>query len=87
MKAKLERRKTRKVLIDTVDKVKDFVQQTSKFKGSIDITSGRYAIDGRSLMGILSLDLSRPVEVCYTEDDAELADVSLSKYFVEGGKG
>lgn len=73
------------VLLDSVDKVKDFVQQTSKFKGSIDITSGRYVIDGRSLMGILSLDLSKPVAVCYTEDDAELVDVSLSKYFVEGG--
>ena len=74
------------VLLNSVGKVKDFVQQTSKFKGSIDITSGRYVIDGRSLMGILSLDLSKPVAVCYTEDDAELADVSLSKYFVEGGK-
>ena len=74
------------VLLNSVDKVKDFVRQTSKFKGSIDITSGRYVIDGRSLMGILSLDLSKPVAVCYTEDDAELADVSLSKYFVEGGK-
>ena len=75
------------VLLNSVDKVKDFVQQTSKFKGSIDITSGRYVIDGRSLMGILSLDLSKPVAVCYSDDDAELADVSLNRYFVEGGKG
>lgn len=75
------------VLLDSIDKVKDFVQQTSKFKGSIDITSGRYIIDGRSLMGILSLDLSKPVAVCYAEDDAELVDVSLNKYFVEGGRG
>ena len=81
------RRITKKIVIDTIPKVKDFVQQTAKFMHEVDVSSDNHVIDGRSLMGLLSLDLSKPVAVSYAEDDAELADIFLSKYFVKGGRG
>lgn len=80
------KRITKRVLIDTIPKVKDFVQQTAKFLHEVDVGSGRYIVDGKSLMALLSLNLSEPVAISYAEDDAGLADVFLSKYFVKGGK-
>ena len=81
------RRITKPVLLDTVDKVKDFVKQTAKFLYEVDVSSGNHVADGKSIMGLLSLDLSKPVVVNYAEDDTGLADIFLSKYFVKGGKG
>jgi len=79
------RRITRPILIDTVDKVKDFVKQTNKFLREVDVSSsGKYVVDGRSLLGILSLDTGKPVVVNYSEEDEELAEIFISKYFVRG---
>lgn len=80
------KRITKRVLIDTIPKVKDFVQQTVKFMHEVDVGSGRYIVDGKSLMALLSLNLSEPVAISYAEDDAGLADAFLSKYFMKGGK-
>lgn len=57
----------RKVLvnINTVEEVSEFVKEVSKFPGEVHITlvSGRYVVDAKSLLGVFSLDLSKPVEV------------------------
>lgn len=82
MKTKLERRKTRKVLLDTVDKVKVFVRCTSKFMRDVQLMSGRYVIDAKSILGVMSLDLSKPVLVSIHEDDVELADMLIKKFYV-----
>ena len=52
-----------KILIDSIVKVKEFNNLAVKFPCEIDIVSGRYIIDGRSLMGLFSLDLGKPVEM------------------------
>ena len=82
MRTKLERRKTRKVLLDTVDKVKVFVRCTSKFMRDVQLMSGRYVIDAKSILGVMSLDLSKPVLVSIHEDDVELADMLIKKFYV-----
>ena len=81
------RRITKRIVIDTIPKVKDFVKQTTKFLYEVDVSSGNHVVDAKSIMGLLSLDLSKPVVVNYAEDDAGLADIFLSKYFVKGGRG
>ena len=82
MRTKLERRKTRKVLLDTVDKVKEFTRCTGKFMKDVQLMSGRYVVDGRSILGVMSLDLSKPVLVSIHEDDVELADMLIKKFYV-----
>ena len=82
MRTKLERRKTRKVLLDTVDKVKVFVRCTSKFMRDVQLMSGRYVIDAKSILGVMSLDLSKPVLISIHEDDVELADMLIKKFYV-----
>lgn len=79
------RRSTKPILLDTVDKVKDFVKQTNKFLREVDVSSsGKYVANGKSLLGILSLDTSKPVVVSYSEEDEGLAKIFISKYFVRG---
>lgn len=53
----------KKVLLNTVDKVKKFVDATSKFPFNVYLKSGRYIIDAKSIMGIFSLDLTKPIEL------------------------
>ncbi len=55
----------KKVKIDlgNMDKVKKFVDKTGKLDFDVDLTSDRYTVDGKSIMGIFSLDLSKPVEL------------------------
>ena len=48
---------------NSVEKVKTFVNEVANFDTEIDLVSSRYVIDAKSIMGILSLDLSKPIEV------------------------
>ncbi len=75
---------TVKVLLNSIDKVKSFVSDISKFDTDFDLVSGRYVIDAKSIMGIFSLDLSKPIELnihgCENKD--EILNV-LKPYVVE----
>ena len=49
------------ILLNSIDKVKRFVSVASGFDAEIDLVSGRYVIDGKSFMGIFSMELSEPI--------------------------
>jgi phosphotransferase system HPr-like phosphotransfer protein len=51
------------ILLDTIEKVRRFVNQISTYEGDFDIISDRYIIDAKSIMGIFSLDLSKPLKL------------------------
>ena len=51
------------VNLNSVEKVTEFVATTSKFEEDLDLVSGRFVIDAKSIMGIFSLDLSKPIRV------------------------
>ena len=55
--------KTLKISLNSIDKVKAFVNEISKFDCDFDLVSGRYVIDAKSIMGIFSLDLSKPIDL------------------------
>ena len=57
------------IKLDSVEKVKDFVNHIEKCEGEIDLISGRREVDGKSLLGVFSLDLRRPIEVRIQKDD------------------
>ncbi len=68
------------VLINTIEKVKQFVQSVSSYEGDLDLSTGRYIIDAKSIMGIFSLDISSPLKLIIHNDEtangliAELKD-------------
>ena len=51
--------KTFDLLLSSINDVKDFVNIVSKYDFDVDLTSGRYVVDAKSIMGIFSLDLSK----------------------------
>ena len=51
------------ILLNTINDVKNFVNLVSKYDFEVDLTSGRYIIDAKSIMGIFSLDLSKPIKL------------------------
>ena len=51
------------IMLNTINDVKKFVNIVSKYDFDVDLISGRYAIDAKSIMGIFSLDLSKPIKL------------------------
>lgn len=70
------------IILDSVDKVKDFVREVSKFETDIDLVSSRFIVDAKSLMGILSLDLIKPIEVRILNKQDERLINTIEKYAV-----
>ncbi|MGI5960035.1 MAG: HPr family phosphocarrier protein [Massiliimalia sp.] len=63
--------KTVQILLNTINDVKYFVNAVAKYEFDVDLISGRYAIDAKSIMGIFSLDLSKPITLqAHTDDGA-----------------
>ncbi len=61
--------KTVKISLNSIDKVKSFVNEITKYDNDFDLVSGRYVIDAKSIMGIFSLDLSKPIDLNIHADD------------------
>ena len=76
--------KTVRVCLDSIDKVKGFVNDISRFNTDFDLISGRYVIDAKSIMGIFSLDLSKPIDLPIHESD-EIDEIlkALQPYVVD----
>lgn len=73
-----------KVQLNSIDDVKNFVRAASGFTTDIDLVSGRYIIDAKSILGIFSLDLGQPVTL-RIEDDKEAPAVieSMEEFIVK----
>lgn len=73
-----------KINLDSIDKVKSFVNTLTRFNSDFDLVSGRYVIDAKSIMGIFSLDLSKDIELhVHGEDDTEVLLEALAPYIVK----
>lgn len=67
--------KTVSISLNSIDKVKAFVNDISKYDFDFDLVSGRYVIDAKSIMGIFSLDLSKPIDLNIHTEGIELDNV------------
>lgn len=76
--------KSVKISLNSIDKVKAFVNDVTKFDSDFDLVSGRYVIDAKSIMGIFSLDLSKVIDL-NIHDEKNLNNILaiLKPYIVE----
>lgn len=76
--------KTVKISLNSIDKVKAFVNDVTKFDSDFDLVSGRYVIDAKSIMGIFSLDLSKVIDLNIHSDETmdQILEI-LKPYIVE----
>lgn len=72
------------IFLGTIERVKNFVNEVSHLECDVDIVSGRYVIDAKSIMGIFSLDLSKAIDLNIHDDD-NMDDIlkTLAPYIVE----
>lgn len=77
--------KTVQISLNSIDKVKSFVNEITKFDNDFDLVSGRYVIDAKSIMGIFSLDLSKPIELNVHAEGNTTDDIlnALSAYIIK----
>ena len=74
--------KTVKISLNSIDKVKSFVNEITKFDNDFDLVSGRYVIDAKSIMGIFSLDLSKPINLNIHADENMAAVLEAIKPYL-----
>jgi phosphotransferase system HPr-like phosphotransfer protein len=76
--------KTYSVLLTSINDVKLFVHAASTQPCDIDVVSGRYIIDAKSIMGIFSIDLAKPirVEIHGTDEDARKFYEAIKPFIV-----
>lgn len=75
--------KSVKINLAAAENVKDFVRITEQFDHDIDIRSGRFVVNAKSILGIFSLDLSKPLVVEIYADDCEELLAKLKPFIVE----
>ncbi len=76
---------TVRISLNSLDKVKSFVNELVRYSDvDFDLVSGRYVIDAKSIMGIFSLDLSKPIDLNIHADDGEMEDIlsHLAPYII-----
>ncbi|MBQ1933943.1 MAG: HPr family phosphocarrier protein [Clostridia bacterium] len=75
--------KTANIKLNTIEDVRDFVNVVASTDIDIDLSSGRYIVDGKSIMGIFSLDLLNPVTLTAHSDDCDELWAKIEKFIVE----
>ncbi len=71
------------VKFNSADQVSRFVNQIDRFDANFDLGTGRRTVDAKSIMGILALDLSQPLQLRYDSDDMSIRE-RISPFLVEG---
>ena len=75
--------KTVQISLNSIGKVKSFVNTISQFEYDFDLISGRYVIDAKSIMGIFSLDLSKPLVLNAGTDDEQKIKETFADFIGE----
>ena len=71
-----------KVKTDTINHVHNFLNTLSRYDFDVDLISGRYAIDAKSIMGIFSIDLSKELTLKAHTDNADVIKADLAEFIV-----
>ncbi len=62
------------IRLKSIDDVKTFVKKANELEYDVDLSLGKYTVDGKSIMGIFSLDLSRDIEMTVHSDKTTFLD-------------
>lgn len=71
------------IMLDNLDSVKEFNHAVLENHGDVTLFSGKYIIDGKSIMGILSMDLSKPIKVEVDDPVDKSVLETINKFRVE----
>ena len=72
-----------KIQLTSIADVQKFVNAVTRFNGDVDLQSGRYLVDAKSIMGIFSLDLTQPVDMLVHSDNADELIKDIDAFIVK----
>ena len=78
--------KSVQISLNSIGKVKSFVNAITQFDFDFDLISGRYVIDAKSIMGIFSLDLTKPLSLSFekcSDEEAQNYMSSIHEFIME----
>ncbi len=75
--------KTFNIMLHSINDVKSFVNTVNRYDFDVDLTSGRYVVDAKSIMGIFSLDLSKAIKVEVYSDDADTFIEEVKDFIID----
>lgn len=78
----MKNERTMTVLIDNIDKVKRLTNIAMSLPFYVDAVSERWRVDAKSLMGLLSLDISRPIELRFDAENEDRVRFAFSEFEV-----
>lgn len=71
------------IRLSTIEDVRNFVNEVTRCEFDVDLASGRYIVDAKSIMGIFSLDLLNPIRMTVHSDECEEFLARVEKYIVK----
>ena len=74
---------TAKIMLSSINDVKNLVNIVNKYDFDIDLISDRYVVDAKSIMGIFSLNLSKPIKVEVHSDNCDEFIAELERFIVD----
>lgn len=74
--------KTVDIKLSSIEDVRNFVDIVSKYELDVDLSSGRYIVDAKSIMGIFSLDLLKPIKLTAHGDNTEELFAEIKPYII-----
>ncbi len=75
--------KSFRIMLSSIEAVKDFVNKVNEFDFDVDLVSGRYVVDAKSIMGIFSLDLSQPIIARVYSGNTSAFEENLADFIVK----
>ena len=70
------------VHLKSINDVKEFVRIVNDFPYDVDLASGRYIVDAKSIMGIFSLDLAKPIDVEIHHENGQDLEEKLRQFII-----
>ena len=74
--------KTVDIKLSSIEDVRKFVDIVSKYDIDIDLSSGRYIVDAKSILGIFSLDLLKPIKLTAHSDNTDELFAEIKPYMI-----
>ena len=71
------------IKLASIQDIRAFVDKVAKYDMDIDLSSGRYIVDAKSIRGIFSLDLMNPLTLTAHGEDCDDLLLALSEYIVK----
>ncbi len=71
------------IKLNTIEDVRNFVNAVTACEYDVDLASGRYIVDAKSIMGIFSLDLMQPIRMTVHSDSCDKFLASVESFIVK----